>query len=828
MREKLYIYSVAPTCEASHWAKQSKTWAEIVQLFRMPKIGTCTAAEYWAMDKSGRGKAKDLGAYIPAELKGGSRKKENILNRTFLAFDLDKSVPIAELIEAHEANPQFEIVIHSTRSHTEQNPAHRILVPISRPALPHEYEALARRVATKIKDISFFDPSTFDINRLMHFPSVNSDALAEYEFYHKEGDFVDVDKTLAEYSDYSDMRQWAFSESEAQKAITSPTHKKKQADPAEKSGAVGTFCRAFTIAEAIAEIIPEMYSAGEGDRYTYLLGSGQNGAVCYENKFLFSHHGTDPTHGTLCNAWDLVRVHKFGRFDKDGDLAQGTDKKSYKKMLDFVKTLPKHVAQEKRDELKRLEDAFGRISPPEESGEKKPQKVEDKKNKAAPTNNWENELAVDGKGKLKSCTANILLVLRNDPELKGLFFTDEFSGDIMQMRAACWNKTKSGYPSPITDNAHACLRNYLNLRYEISGKQLIEDAFCQVAEENSFHPVKELIEAENWDGVSRIDNLFTRLYGVKNTAYHRACARKLLAGMVARIYEAGCKFDFTFVLTGAQGAWKSSLVRYLASGKYYTDTFRFAEGKEPIEQIQDTWLVEVPELVNFKKKEAAEYKAFLTKQSDKFRPAYGRHTVVKKRQCVFIATTNDETFFRDETGNRRFLPINVGKGLRATMSEKQVKEVWRTFESEIPQIYAEALVMYNAGEPLELDEDVWAEAEQAREIHFDADVREGAIEEFIRGEVAPNWDKMSLEERKLWNGTKTASSERRTITTAEIWVECFGHDLSTFDRRQSSHISAMLKRVCSKLGWERSEKSKRFGKSYGVQSYYFKPEIIDL
>ena len=808
----------ALSCEDKHWKKKITTWLEFVQSLREPRIAKETAAEYAAMSNKDRHKAKDLGCYIPAELIGGSRKAENVKYRTFLTYDIDESLPIEHLKAAH-LEYGCEMVIHSTRSHTPAKPKHRFIIPVSRPMLPDEYEPVARAVAADMHPIEFYDNSTFALSRLMHYPSVHADALHEYEFYHHQGWVVDVDGVLARYKDYRDMREWALPDGVKPSKV--PALNSRQADPLAKQGIVGTFCRAYGLDSAITELIPDAYQPGDiAGRYTYAGGSGNNGAVVYEDKYLYSHHATDPTFGTLCNAFDLIRVHKFGKFDKEVELNLEADEslKSYKKMVNFVEKLPKYqkqLASEKDEECKKMFNLLGMESPISDSAGDPLGTPSTTYIRPVEVADWEDLLTRNKQGQVKSNATNVMIILKNDPKLKGVFATNEFTGDACIIKSAPWRAVTR--PERIKNLDDACLRNYLAVNYEITGVQMIKDCFDQVAAERKFHPIKEVIENQAWDGVARIETLLTRLFGVDQNLYHAQVMRKLMLGMIARVYDPGCKFDLAVILTGATGLGKSSFIQALACNKWYTNSFQFKEGKESMEQVQGYWLVEIAELANFRKKEASEYKAFLTKQVDAYRPAYGTRVEEYPRKCVFIGTTNEDVFLKDETGNRRFLPVNIGKGKG---KPEGIKEIWDEFLDSIPQLYAEALVYYKAGESLDISSEVFELAEKVREEHFDVDAREGLLTEFLDAPVAPNWATMAIEERSLWMSTRSDKAEeafsRDTVTAAEIFVECFGRAKADISRYNLKDINTMMRRM---RGWELAPDAKRF-KDYGKQRYY--------
>ena len=52
----------------------------------------------------------------------------------------------------------------------------------------------------------------------------------------------------------------------------------------------------------------------------YQLDVTRELVVVYDDVFAYSHHATDPACGKLLNAFDLVRIHKFGGLDENGVL----------------------------------------------------------------------------------------------------------------------------------------------------------------------------------------------------------------------------------------------------------------------------------------------------------------------------------------------------------------------------------------------------------------------------------------------------------------------------------------------------------------------------
>lgn len=201
--------------------------------------------------------------------------------------------------------------IYTTHSHTAEAPRLRLLIPLSRDVSPEEYEAVGRRVAEAL-GIEAFDDTTYEPNRLMFWPSTPADG--EYVFQYADGPWLDVDAVLAEYADWRDMREWPVS---SRTAVQRHRRAEKQADPRDKAGVVGAFCRVYDVPAAIDTFLSDVYEPSDEGRYTYRGGTTSGGLVVYDGgDFAYSHHDSDPAGGRLCNAFDLVRIHLYGTMDR--------------------------------------------------------------------------------------------------------------------------------------------------------------------------------------------------------------------------------------------------------------------------------------------------------------------------------------------------------------------------------------------------------------------------------------------------------------------------------------------------------------------------------
>lgn len=316
------------------WKNETISWQAFVDRLSKPTVTQETEAEYKKMTKSERDSVKDVGGFVAGWLKGGRRKAGNVQSRSILALDAD--TPQDGFLDVMDMLADYAYVLHSTHSHTKDKPRYRILVPTNRLMTAEEYEPVIRYLAKHI-GMENFDDTTYQAERLMFLPSCSRDA--EYIFKVNDDNFLDVDEVLATYPDWRDASFWP----------ESPTHEvrrkrdaKQQGDPLSKKGLIGAFCRTYDIHRAITELLEDVYVATDKpDRYTYAKGSTSGGLVIYDDKFAYSHHGTDPVGDQLVNAFDLVRIHKFGDLDESVKDTTPTNKRpSFKSMNEFVRDLP--------------------------------------------------------------------------------------------------------------------------------------------------------------------------------------------------------------------------------------------------------------------------------------------------------------------------------------------------------------------------------------------------------------------------------------------------------------------------------------------------------
>ncbi len=398
-------------------------------------------------------------------------------------------------------------------------------------------------------------------------------------------------------------------------------------------------------------------------------------------------------------------------------------------------------------------------------------------------------LAFDGKGQPLSTIDNFLLILRNDKEFESLRFNQlSYSPEhIVDGKLERWQ-----------DKDDSRARFYIEQKYHIHNREKLDDALRILFAEREYHPIKQIIEAVQWDGVSRIQDIFIKWLKCEDTPYIREVTRLVFAGGIHRLYNAGCKFDDVAVLIGThQGEGKSTFARWLAiKDEFFTEVTEI-EGQKGIEAIEGAWVCEIAELLAVTKtKEVEAVKSYITKLVDRYRRPFDRRTTDHKRQCVFIGTTNKEQFLTDKTGNRRWYPVKVNSSGYDLHDHKE------EIQADILQAWAEAKYLYDKGELQPYaDRNLLTEIRERQEQAVEDDYRVGMIENY-----AANKDK---------------------VCVLELWKQALDNEFSKPTRRESNELTLILQ----SLGWERGKVEHH--SAFGNQLFWYRrapkklPEIDD-
>lgn len=764
-----------------NWKNKEMTWSDLVEKLSKTIRTHETYEEYKKLSKSKQDEIKDVGGFVGGALKNGRRKHSSVVWRQVVTLDAD--FVKGDLWASVEAIFGYGCLMYSTHKHHPSKPRLRLVIPLSRPVTPDEYVPIAKRIAADL-GIDFFDDTTYEVHRLMYYPSTSSDG--EFIFKILDETWIDPDKVLARYPDWRDSSYWPES------SRTVNERKKladKQGDPKLKDGIIGAFCRTYSVVDVIDKFLSDVYiPCEEPNRYTYAKGSTSGGLVVYDNEdFVYSHHSTDPISGKLCNAFDLLRIHKFGELDEMAKEGTPVNRMpSYKAMIKEALKDKKVMLTLGKDQINSAFEEF---------------KVEE--------NEWLAELNRDQKGNIVSSAPNIILILESDPNLKEKIAMNDFIHRVVIKEDVPWRSVERG--EYWTDGDDASLRNYLYAVYGIKGAGIISDAWSEVAVKSAYHPIKEYLNSLVWDRNKRVESIIIDYLGAEDNELNRAFTKKILVAAVARIFKPGSKFDYCVVLVGPQGIGKSYIIKRLGK-EWHSDSLITVKGKEAYEQLQGAWILEMAELTATKKVDVEAVKHFISKSEDTFRVAYGRHNETFKRQCIFFGTTNDHDFLNDPTGNRRFLPITVdGAG---------TKNLWLDLtEDEVDQIWAEAKVLYDEGEPLVFSKEIEQKAYELQASHTQENPIAESIRNYLETPVLHNWYELDIGERRAYlhmyndEGEKSNTVKFDRVCAQMVWEELFQKDISIMTRYDAKEINMIIQNT---PGWKRVS-SIRFGKSYGIQ-----------
>lgn len=768
---------------AKHWSNKKITWDGLKEKLKTTTRTTDTVAEYKKMKRADKDAAKDRGGFVAGQLKGGLRKKENVVSRSMLTMDADQLNP--GFIESYPALTDLKTIIYTTHGHTPEAPRARFIIPFTRDVTPDEYEAIARYFADEW-GIDQFDECSYHINQLMFWPTTPADG--EYIFKDVDGEALDPDAFLASWPNWRDCSLLPTSSRESR---VWKSEGKKQEDPLTKKGIVGAFCRAYSIHDVIEKFLGDVYapSTMEG-RYQYIPADSIAGVQVYDDKFAYSHHASDPASNHLYNAFDLVRVHKFG-----------DDDDSFKKMAGFATAddkvkvlLTNEKAEEAKKEFESLDDGDD--------------------------DDWKKKLEYGAKtGKLENSVWNEMLILNNDPDFRNFAF-NELAGRIQVTGPMPWDRPVD---NPFWRDADtAQLLALLDTKYTPFTNRNHEVAFTKVADDRSFHPIRDYLDGlPSWDGTKRVEEILIKGLEADDTEYVRTVTRKTFVAAVARIYHPGTKFDSVLVLDGEQGIGKSTLYKELVREEYFSDTLQLTDmqDKSGAEKLQGCWLVEIAELAGMKKADIEKVKAFISTADDKYRPSYGRTVESHPRQCVVVASVNGERgYLRDITGNRRFWVVKLHQ-----TEQKKKYNIDTEFRD---QFWAECKKYYEDGEKLFLEGDLIAEAEKVQQSAMEQDDRRGPVEEYLEMLLPDNWDSMDTFARRNYIESKDdptrpkGTKKRDEVSNVEIWTECFGRNVADLKPTDSYSIAAIMSQI---PGWERSRTSKKIP-LYGKQRLYVREQ----
>ena len=717
------------------------SWTKFKEQFREPLRTAETQRDYFKRSEDEQKRLKELnGWWFRSQTEGKVRNRKSALPSDLITLDFD--YPSPDFFEACRWGllpVDWDYFIHTSRRHTPEKPRFRMVILTKTPIPNDDYSAASRIVAWTIDSaMEWVDKVSFRAAQMMYMPTASKGA--EYVFAAHAGEPCDWEGLRAKFD-----REVGDSHDLSKLPKCRDEHLRQVADkaevPTEKDGPVGYFCRAYTVPEAIdAFDLPYIPVDGEPNRYSYAHGTTSNGAEVYDDGlFLYSHHGSDPCGDMLVNAFDLVRLHRFGDQDTDTYDKIG-DRPSFKAMLALCGEDPGYCRERTRAQYDDLamfdsldDDAQEEIAeaevedhepmPPEWlevigpfNGYSLPETVAPAvlspvgtaieapraRRRPKPPKDWIDQLETDKLGQVLPTVFNVAKIIAHDVRIRDAIGFNDFLNDAVMLLPI---KTKEKWlpvfdvpdrlsGEPYEDRHRNIVRIILEAPngpgkigwgLKVSDRDL-DAGILTAAHVNHFHPVRETLQSFEWDGVARADRLFIDYLGCPDHPYFREAARCFLVAAVTRIFEPGHKFDFCPVLWGSQGIRKSTFIKTLAMGWFGELTADFDDEQKLAEQIKGCWISELPELASTQRSKVEDVKAFLSRTVLPVRMAYDRRVTHFRAQTVFMGSVNNIDFLKDETGNRRFWPIEV------IFEEIDTDRLAR----ELPLIWAEALAIYRA------------------------------------------------------------------------------------------------------------------------------------
>lgn len=338
--------STGPSRLQTHIDRKKVSWAKLAKRLQKFDQIDIKYEDYLARPRDEQSNIKDVGYFIGGQFNSSSRVQEHMARRCCITLDIDHidSWDIDALADAYEG---LEYVVHSTLKHCKDSPRLRLVLPLSKDITPDKYEPVARKVAERL-GMDCFDDTTFQPARIMFWPAVTIDG--DIFKLHGRGSAVDPEKVLAEYDDWQDFGEWPHSS-----RVSRSRGPVKQAEwPLDKPGIIGAFCRTFDIHAAIVRFDLPYESTDHDNRYLPAGSTGAAGAVVYDDVFLYSNHESDVVGLQNVNAWDLVRMHRFGDTDANvSDDVRMMERPSSKEMVAMAMNIPEVHAELAADELHR-------------------------------------------------------------------------------------------------------------------------------------------------------------------------------------------------------------------------------------------------------------------------------------------------------------------------------------------------------------------------------------------------------------------------------------------------------------------------------------------
>jgi putative DNA primase/helicase len=412
---------------------------------------------------------------------------------------------------------------------------------------------------------------------------------------------------------------------------------------------------------------------------------------------------------------------------------------------------------------------------------------------------WKARLLRGKRGGVLALVANALIALRHAPEWQDVLHYNESSMATIVRRAPPFEITPA-VPFAWGDEHDVVAAAWLQHQGIPVNKDIAAQAVHTVAKEHSYHPIRDYLDALEWDGVARIDDWLVLFLGTHPSDYVRTVGVKFLIGGVARVYRPGVKNDTCMILEGPQGALKSTALRVLAGDDFFSDDISELGSKDSVMQTRGVWIIELSELDAMTRTEVSRVKSFMSRQVDRIRPPYGRRVIEAPRECIFAGTVNKDTYLKDETGGRRFWPVKCGV--------IKIDELKRDRD----QLWAEARDRFRAGDKWWIDDPaLMKSAAEEAAARYEGDPWD---------EIIAAWVKNPLQ-RCDQSGHPLAEliSTPDFVTVTDILAHCIGKPPGTWTQTDQTRVARSL----TAKEWKRKQK-----RIDGEQEWGYVPPVTSV
>lgn len=728
-----FDFTTAPKRNSITWKQGKITWGKFLEYVATP------AGE------------KEAGNYIFGEIEGERRNKSSVVSRCALTLDID--FPDSGFIDrVQNVFDGYAYALHSTFSSTKEKPRYRLIMPLSEKVDPAKYTELCYGVMALLGN-TCFDPTTAQHERYMFLPATNGDG---YTVLTREGKAIEIDNALLQGAN-------TFDKSPRESAT-------RRKDPKTLKGVAGLFCQAYQDWAELIRVFELPYEQVSANRFHLNGAKSEAGmAPIAENPgFVYSYHANDPAGGKAMNAFDLVRVHKFGHLDVGKEGVPVT-------RLPSTKAMNELAANDER--VKKLQSAEILKSFSEEI------------NDETDSTSWVESLSCNKFGAVENTIQNLDLITAHDPIFKGI---------VLNVRGMSMELTPSSYPwrdvrendTQLDDYDFSSIMLHLERTYKlrISENQL-RHVLRDLVQERKHDFVQEYLEGLEWDGTPRVE---FALPGVEDSPHTRLVARKVLVAAVARTFEPGIKWDNMLMIYGSEGIGKSWWIEKMSRGWY--NSLDEIGNKDTLMKMGKSWIVTADEGHSLRAADFNKLKEFLTQRKDEYRAPFAATVSSYPRRSVIWGTTNDPAFLRRQDGNRRFLIVHA----------KNKVDFDALTDEYINQVWAEAVQLYRDGEKLHFTAEETELLNEARAPYVQEDPLTGLVQKYADTPVPAGWDDMTLDERLEWRvnaATNFAPAGTETINSLcalQVWCEVMGRRIGDHSVRDMADIQRVLRTL---PGW---------------------------